>query len=92
MCAQTRPRFILFSPKRVLGGNGVRTHVNYKEKVPSTGSSEEDRTHDCITRDCEPKPQPTELYRPPTIIRMLIKMTMIVMVKVKQKEQQQNTI
>ena len=27
-------------------GNGVRTHVNSKVKIPSTGGSEEDRTHD----------------------------------------------
>ena len=36
MCAQTRPRFIL-SSERVLGGNGVWTHVNSKGKIPSTG-------------------------------------------------------
>ena len=35
MCAQTRSGFIL-SPVRVLG-NGVRTHVNSKGKIPFTG-------------------------------------------------------
>ena len=32
-------------------GNRVRTHVNYKRKIPSTGkfSSEEDRTHDAAS-------------------------------------------
>ena len=27
-------------------GNGVRTHVNSKGKIPSTGGSQEDQTHD----------------------------------------------
>ena len=38
MRAQTRPWFILSSKK--FWGNGVRNHVNSKEKIPSTGSSE----------------------------------------------------
>ena len=42
MCAQTRARFIP-SSERVLG-NGTKTHVNSKEKISSTGVSEEDRT------------------------------------------------
>ena len=33
----------ILSSKRVLG-NGVRTHVNSKCKIPSTGGSEQDRT------------------------------------------------
>ena len=45
MCAETRPCFIL-SSERVLE-NGVRTHVNSKGKIPSTGGSQEDRT--CVT-------------------------------------------
>ena len=51
MCAQTRLRFIL-SSERVFG-NGVRTHVNSKGKIPATGkkiSSEEDQTHDTASR------------------------------------------
>ena len=36
VCAQTRPRFIL-SSERDFFGNGVRTHVNSKGKIPSTG-------------------------------------------------------
>ena len=47
-CAQTRPWFIL-SSKRVLW-NGVRTHVNSKGKIPSTGGSEEARTCDAASR------------------------------------------
>ena len=31
-------------------GNGVRTHVNSKGKIPSVGSSEEDQTHDDASR------------------------------------------
>ena len=42
MHAQTRPRFML-SSKKVLG-NGVRSHVDSKEKIPSTGGSAEGRT------------------------------------------------
>ena len=44
MCTQPSPRFMLSSER--VWGNGVRTHVNSKGKVPSTGGSEEDRTHD----------------------------------------------
>ena len=33
MCAQTRARFIL-SSERFFLGNGVRTHVNSKGKIP----------------------------------------------------------
>ena len=43
-----------------MGGNGVRTHVNYKGKIPSTGRKtfypEEDRTHDAASsRTTSPK-------------------------------------
>ena len=41
---QTRPRFIL-SPERIFG-NGVRTHFNFKVKIPSTRGSVEGRTRD----------------------------------------------
>ena len=49
MCAQTRARFVL-SSERVLG-SGVRTHVNSKGKIPSTGkfSPMQDRTHDATS-------------------------------------------
>ena len=47
MCAQTRPWFILLS-ERVIG-NGVRTHVNSKGKIPSTGGSEKGRTCDAVS-------------------------------------------
>ena len=45
--AQTRPRFIL-SPKVFLG-NGVRTHVNSKGKVPCSQNSVEGGTHDAVS-------------------------------------------
>ena len=41
MRAQTRPGFI-FSSEGV-GGNGVRTHVNFKGKIPSTGKNSQRR-------------------------------------------------
>ena len=46
-------------PKEFFGGNEVKTHVNSKGKIPSTGkrlSSEEDRTHDTASsmQDSEP--------------------------------------
>ena len=47
-CAKTSPRFIL-SSQRVLG-NGVRTRINFKAKIPSTGGSEEGRTGDAASR------------------------------------------
>ena len=47
MCTQTRP-LSMFSSEKVLG-NGVRTHVNSKGKIPSTGSSEQDRTCDAAS-------------------------------------------
>ena len=46
ICAQTLDiglTILSISSKRVLG-NGDRTHVNSKGKIPSTGSSEEDQT------------------------------------------------
>ena len=48
MCAQTRSQFIL-SSERVLG-NGDRTPVDSKGKIPSTGSSEEVQTHDAASQ------------------------------------------
>ena len=48
MCAQTRLRFILSS--EIVLGNGVRTHVNSKGRISSTGASEEGRTSDAVPR------------------------------------------
>ena len=48
MCAQIAPRFRL-SPEEFIW-NGVRTHVNSKEEIPSTGSSEKGRTRDSASR------------------------------------------
>ena len=61
MCAQARPQLIL-SSKRVLGGMGW-THVNSKEKIPSTRGSDWVRGG-CIMQDSEPNTLPTELFRP----------------------------
>ena len=36
-------------PKEFSGENGVRTHVNSKGKIPSTGKILEDRTHDAAS-------------------------------------------
>ena len=70
MCAQTRPRFIL-SSERVLWGNGVRTHVNSKGKIPSTVKLilrwGWNPPH-CIQKDSEPNTLLTELFRPPFMI------------------------
>ena len=48
MYAQTRPRFMLSSER--VWGKGVRTHVNSKGKIPSTGAFEENQT--CATASC----------------------------------------
>ena len=40
-------------PKKFLG-NGVRTHVNSKGKIPSTGGSEEGHTRDAALRTTSP--------------------------------------
>ena len=49
----------LYSHPKEFGGNGARNHVSSKEKIPSTGGSEEVRTHD--TQDSEPNTLPIEL-------------------------------
>ena len=63
ICAQTGPRFILLSERIV--GNGVRTHVNSKGKVPSTrwfrGGC---NSRCCIMQDSEPNTLLTELFQP----------------------------
>ena len=40
----------LYSHPKELWGNGVRTQVNSKVKITSTGNSEEDLTHDAVSR------------------------------------------
>ena len=62
MCAQTRPWFIL-SSKRVFLGNGVRTYVHFKGKIPSTGGGWTLRC--CVTQDSKPITLPTELFLSP---------------------------
>ena len=49
-CTQTRPRFILSSERDFFLGNGVRTQIDSKGKILSTGSSDEDRTYDAASR------------------------------------------
>ena len=69
MFAQTRPRFIL-SSERVFWGKGVRTHVNSKGKIPSTGKfvlRGESNPRRCIKQDSEPNPLPTSYSGPQTV-------------------------
>ena len=40
----------LYSHPNEFWGNGVRTHVDYKGKIPSTRNSEKGRTHDTASR------------------------------------------
>ena len=40
----------LYSHPKEFGGIGVRSHVNSQGKIPSSGGSEEDRTHDVASR------------------------------------------
>ena len=55
---------LYFHPKEFLG-NGVRTHVNSKGKIPATGGSEEGGTCDaCIMQDSKPNTLPAELFQP----------------------------
>ena len=46
-------------------GNGVRTLVHPKGKVPSTGGSEEVRTCNVVSASNELKMLSTELFQPP---------------------------
>ena len=66
MCVQTRPWFILPSERGLL--TGVRTHVVSKEKILSTGGSEEDRIHDAAS--CMPNTLPAELLWSCIVISM----------------------
>ena len=66
MYAQTRLRFIL-SSERFWGGNGARTHVNSKGKIPSTAKNligEGSNPRRCIKQDREPKTLPTSYSGP----------------------------
>ena len=61
----------LYSHPKELGGGGVgvRTHVNSKGKLPSTGkkSSEEDQTHDAVSsRTVSPTHYRRAILHPPT--------------------------
>ena len=58
----------LYSHPKAFWGNGVRTHVNSKGKIPSTGKNllrEESNPRCCIKQDSEPNTLPTELFWPP---------------------------
>ena len=72
MCEQTRPRFIL-SSERVLG-NGVRTHVNSKGKIPSIGKKLLPRggsnPRRCIKQDSEPNTLLTSYSGPQLLNRV----------------------
>ena len=62
VCTDYRPRFILSSERVFLGGNGVRTHVNSKGKISSTGKKFPrggSNPRRCITQDSEPNTLPT---------------------------------
>ena len=53
--------------RKSLGGNGVRTHVNPKGKIPSIGKillRGNSNPRRCIKQDSEPNALPTELFRP----------------------------
>ena len=70
MCAQTGPRVIL-SAERVWG-NGVRSHVNSKGKIPSSGSSGGSNPRCCIAQDNGPNTQPTEFILPPKFVSNML--------------------
>ena len=68
----------LYSHLKEFLGNGVRTHVNSKGTIPSTKSSEEDRTHDAallrtpspthywLSYSSSPKPDPRWILTSPS--------------------------
>ena len=57
----------LYSHPKEFWAAGVRTHVNSKRKIPSTGGSEKIGSHDAAScRTASPKTLPIELFRPPT--------------------------
>ena len=49
-CVHRLDLSLYFHPKEVFLGNAVRTHADSEGKIPSTGGSEEDRTHDTASR------------------------------------------
>ena len=54
-------------------GNGVRTHVNSKRKIPTTGRPQGGSNPGCcITQDSEPKTLTTELFLPSTDLLIVI--------------------
>ena len=57
----------LYSHLKEFWGNGVRKHVNFKEKIPSTGGSEEVRTRDAATCRTTTDTLLTELLWPPYV-------------------------
>ena len=54
----------LYSYPTKFGGNGVRTHVNSKGKIPSTRGSEEGRIYGTASRTSGSPTLPTELFQP----------------------------
>ena len=65
----------LYSHPKEFLGNGVRTHVNAKAKIPCTGKillRGGSNLRRCIRQDSEPNTLPTELYRPLTAISKLV--------------------
>ena len=55
----------LYSRPKEFWGNGVRTHVNSKRKIPSTKLRGGSNPRRCITPDSAPSTLQTELFRPP---------------------------
>ena len=60
----------LYSHLKEFWGNGVRTHVNSKGKIPSTGKKilprEVSNPRRCIKQDSEPNTITNELFRTPS--------------------------
>ena len=61
----------LYSDPKEFWGNGVRSHANSKWKAPSTGSSEEDRTHDAASLSTASPPLYRLSYSGPTLFEDL---------------------
>ena len=68
----------LYSHPKEFGGNGVRTHVNSKGKIPSTGKKillkGGSSPRRCIKQDSEPNTLPTS-YSGPSIASLICKST-----------------
>ena len=67
MCAQARHRVIL--PSEIVLRNGIRTHVDSKEKIPTTGGSEEGRTRDAASRGTASPTHNRLSYSGPALLR-----------------------